>query len=167
NARAEILSSNVLDLVRFVEYNRRILRQDGSVVSVSQREIGEEQVMVYDDDVCIQGFATHSSDKTNVEIRTALAKTGLCTRVNLRPESEAFGQIGELRPVTGLALRRPLADSLEVVDVFKAFKHWSLGRLLQAMQTHVIRPAFHANGFERGRRDLLKKWDVLLVELFL
>ena len=49
---AEILAGHVFDLVGFVEHHGVILGQDAAlVVLVAQREVGEEQVVVDDDDV--------------------------------------------------------------------------------------------------------------------
>ena len=49
---AEVLTGHVFDLVGFVEHHGVILGQDAAlVVFVADREVGEEQVVVDDDDV--------------------------------------------------------------------------------------------------------------------
>ena len=57
---AEILPGDVLDLVRFVEHHGVILRQDAACeLFVLQRQVGEEQVVIDDDDVALRRPLVH------------------------------------------------------------------------------------------------------------
>src|SRR5262249_30503344 len=118
----------VLDLVRLVKDHRRVFGQHRSVFSVAQREIGEKQMMIDDHNVGFESLATHPSYEARVEVGTSLSKTGLGPRIDLRPEAERLGTIGQLGAVSGLAFGGPLPDSFEVVYLFKPLEDRSLGR---------------------------------------
>ena len=44
----EVIAGHIFDLVRFVKYDRRILRQYAAKIILAQRQIGKEEMMVND-----------------------------------------------------------------------------------------------------------------------
>ena len=71
---AEVLAGDVLDLVRFVEHHGVIFGQDAALVLlVAQREVGEEQVVIDDDDVAFERALVHQGDEAALELRALLA----------------------------------------------------------------------------------------------
>jgi len=62
------------------------------------REVGKEKMVVDDDEVALQGFATHLGDEAVIEVRACLAEAGFAACVELGPEERVLGQIGQLGP---------------------------------------------------------------------
>src|SRR5258708_20131400 len=75
NLPPEIVAGHVFHLVRFVEYHRRVFRQNAPEVILLQREIGKEKMMIYDDQVGFLGALVHARHKTAIKLRPILALT--------------------------------------------------------------------------------------------
>ncbi len=83
---AEILARDVFDLVRFVEDHGVIIGQDAAfVVLVFQREVGEEEVVVDDDDVAFGGALVHQRNEAALEVGALLAGAEIAARIHLAP----------------------------------------------------------------------------------
>ncbi len=73
HSHAEIFPGHILDLVRLVEHHRGVIRDDAAEVLVLHRQVGEEQVMIHDDDVALVRAPVHFREKAALELLALLA----------------------------------------------------------------------------------------------
>ncbi len=86
-------TGDVFDFVRFVENDGVVIGQDAAlVVLVLERKIGEEQVVIDDDDVAFGGALVHQRDEAALVIRALLAGAEIAPGVDFRPGGAALGQ---------------------------------------------------------------------------
>ena len=95
--------------MRFVQDHGVRARQQIGESLVLERKIGEQQVMVHDDDVGgLCGTAGLDHVAAGV-LRALLAQAVLASRGDRRPDGRLLRQIGELRKVAGLGHAPPNA----------------------------------------------------------
>ena len=92
NSNAEVFRGYVFDLMRLVQDYRRVIRQHRAIRAVAQREVGKEQMMIYDDDVRIDCALPHLRDETRLKVRTLLPQTSVRARIDVPPERQALRQ---------------------------------------------------------------------------
>src|ERR687889_826379 len=68
DSRAEVFGGHVLDLMRLVEDDGRVVRDDLAELAAAQREVGEEEVVVDDDDVGVGRALAHARDVAGVVV---------------------------------------------------------------------------------------------------
>src|ERR1700733_9662310 len=107
--------------MRFVE-DDSVVRRDGACIvtgsSGTEREIGEKQVMVDDDDLRVLGLTPHPRNEALLEVTARGADARLGRRADEPPRGRLFGHVGELGAIASLGLLRPRADTSEVPIVF-------------------------------------------------
>ena len=117
DADAEEIGRDALDLMRLVEDDRVVRRNRAAVaahLSGLQREVGEEQVMIHDDDARALRFAPHPRDVAFVVVLAGCTDSSLRARVHVAPCERVLVQDRELGAVAGLRLERPLLDRDEL-----------------------------------------------------
>ena len=82
---AEIIAGHVFDLVRFVENDGGIFRQDRAEIVLPDREIGEEEMMVDDDEVRFVRALVHRGDEAALKFGALLAGAQVAARVDAVP----------------------------------------------------------------------------------
>ena len=85
DANTEVLPGDFFNLVCFVEDDGAVFGNDARVLFVPHREIGEEEVMVDDDDVALMRLAMHLGDEATLELLALLAGAGLAAGVDFGP----------------------------------------------------------------------------------
>ena len=129
-------------------------------------EVGEEEVVVDDDDVGFEGLAAHLGDEAGLPVGAGLAEADFAAGVELMPEVRAFGEVVDLGAVTGFGGALPLQDGVELRDFFEAGKQWVVAQGVELLLADVVGAALHvadAQGAEEG----FEEGDVLEEELFL
>jgi len=118
---AEEVAGDVLQLVRLVEddgpgggQNACIGRRAGLQLD---RHVGEEEVVVDDDDLGLQRFAAHGGDEAVLPVGAGLAEAGLAARVQPGPERGVLRQRVDLRAVAGCGGLLPGGDGVELADL--------------------------------------------------
>ena len=110
--------------MRLVEDHRVHLGQDagvgGMVGSVLDGQVGEEQVVIDNDDVAAHGLAVHFGDEAAVKNAALLSQTGLGTRVELVPQQTGLGKRRKFRPVSARGGRLPCGDRPVLVDFLES-----------------------------------------------
>ncbi|MEZ5362510.1 MAG: hypothetical protein R2748_09310 [Bryobacterales bacterium] len=118
---AEVLAGDLFDLVGLVEDDGGLLvRDDRAEVVLAQGEVGEEEVVIDDDDVRFGGLLVHLGDEAAVELRTLRSGTHLAAGVELVPGGGVGAQLDELGAVASLGFGLPLLDAAELFDLFEA-----------------------------------------------
>src|SRR5262245_2358520 len=93
DAPSEILHGNVFNLMRFIEDHRTVIRQNLSPFIATQSEIGEEEMMIDDDDLGIERILPRPGDKALIEARTTLAEANIRTSIDVPPQGNVIRQL--------------------------------------------------------------------------
>ena len=165
---AEILAHHVFDFVGFVEHHGMIAGQDAAlVVLILQGEIGEEEVVVDDDDVAFQRPLVHQGDETAVVVGALLAAAQFGAGIHLGPGGSGLGEALDFGAVAELAGLFPFADDLEIGDFLQAGEHRGVFGVVDLLAAGVIIAPLHVADLEGAREVLLEEGDVLEKELLL
>ena len=121
---AEIAPRHVFQFVGFVEDHGAASGQDAGIGRISAccliAEVGEEQVMVDDDDVALHRPAVHLGDEAAVEGAAFLSEAGVGARIELVPERAGLGQLAKFGAVAGLRCLFPCSDGAIVLDLLQS-----------------------------------------------
>src|ERR1700680_4657168 len=113
--------------MRFVENNRAALGKHTGVGRALSFEfdgkIGEEQMMIDDDDVALRGAAPHLGDEAMLPLFAFLAETSISTRIELVPKSAGLGQFRKFGAVTCMRGLFPCGDGAVLFDLFQTAEH--------------------------------------------
>jgi len=80
-------------------------------------EIGEEEMVVDDDDVALERLATHAGDVAGLPVRAGLSEADFAARVELVPQRGVLGERVDLGAVAGFGGALPLQDVVELTDL--------------------------------------------------
>ena len=153
-----------------VEDHRACGRQHACICRCARlqpdRHVGEEQVVVHDDDVRLQRFAPHRGDEAAFPVGTGLPQAGLAAGVELGPERGVFGQRIDLRAVAGCGGLLPLRNGVELRDLFEPGEQRGIAQRVELVLAQVVGAALHVADLERPE-DAFEEGDILEEELLL
>ncbi len=165
---AEILAGHILQLMRFIEDYSMILGQDAAgVLFVLEREVGEEEVVVDDDDVALQRALVHERDEAALELLALLTAAKIAPRVQLGPGCTLLGQRLDLGAVAELGGLLPILNDLEIGELFEAGQDGLIVGVVDFLAAGVIAASLHQANLQRAIEMLLQKRDVFEEELLL
>src|ERR1051325_732786 len=153
--------------MRFVEYDRGVVRQHRAIIAVAQTQVGEEEMVIDDDDVGFLRATAHARDEAGIVVRTLLSETRLRTRVDVSPERERLREIRQLGAIAGLAFTRPVTDLFEVIDFIESFEHGRRLSACESVEAKIVAATLHVGRGKWFGQDALEKRNVLLHQLFL
>src|SRR5262249_30889828 len=78
-----------------------------------------------------------------------------------------LGQIDQFCSVTCFASRRPAPNGVEAIYIVEPAQEWSILRLLESVETEIVRTAFQVCDAELAPEHTFEKWYVFVVELLL
>src|SRR3984885_12091091 len=107
----EELRGEIGYLVGFVEDHRIGRAQQVAEAVLLQGQVGEQQVVVDDDQISLERLAARERYVAARDLRTAHAEAALARRGDLRPYGVGIGQTAHLRQVTALGGERPALDA--------------------------------------------------------
>src|SRR5262249_20292783 len=100
-------------------------------------------MMVHDDDVALQRAPPHLCDEATVKLGTLLPGARLSSCVELGPQRARLRQAGDLCAVAGRGCLLPVADRLELADLFQAIQD-RLGRQVdQLLSAKIVVASLH------------------------
>ena len=164
---AEVLAHHVFDLVGLVEHHRAVFGDDAGELPLLHGQVGEEEVVVDDDDVALMRALVHAGEEAALELRALLAGAHLAPRVHLGPRRGAFGQGPDLGAVAGFGGLLPLADDLEIGHFFETFEDRLLPGVVDLLAAGVVVPSLHVADGQVAAQVLLEERHVLVEELLL
>src|ERR1017187_719408 len=168
DGNAEVLPGDVFDFVSFVEYHGVVFGEDAALVGlVAEREVGEEQVMVDDDDIAFLRALVHQGQEAALKVGALLPGAHVAAGIELGPGGAVLGQLLDFGAVAELGGLLPLADDLEIGDLFQPGEYRLLIGVVNFLRAGVVIAALHVADLERPRKMLLKERHVLKEELFL
>ena len=129
-------------------------------------EVGEEEVVVDDDEVGLEGFAAHFGDEAALPVGAGLAEAGLGAGVELVPEGGVFGELVDLGAVAGGGGALPVRDVMELGDFVEAVEQRGVAQGVELVAAEVVGAAFHVADAE-GADEVFEEGNVLEEELFL
>ncbi len=156
---AEVAGGNVFELVSFVEDDAGGRGQDSGVGSFLggelDREVGEEEMVVDDDDVALGGLAAHGGDEAALELGALAADAVLGAGVELAPERAGLGKGGEFGAVAGVGFLVPVEQGAELVDLIEAVEDGLAGEVVELFAAEIVLTALHVADLEAllGRAD--------------
>ena len=115
DVQAEELRRDILDLVGLVEDHDLVGRQHLRLGPLAaQREVGEVEVVVDDDELRVGGAAAHLRDEALLEERAARADARLGRRLHVAPERGVVREIGQVGAISRGRLADPGEDPLQL-----------------------------------------------------
>ena len=113
-ADAEVVGGDVFELVGLVEDDGAGVGEDagvgGSAGLLLDGEVGEEEVVVDDDEVGLERLAAHVGDEAALPVGAGLAEAGFGAGVELVPERGVLGELIDLGAVAGFGRALPVGD---------------------------------------------------------
>src|ERR1019366_4269872 len=137
------------------------------VVLILQRENGEKEAVVDDDDVAFPRPLVHQRDEAAAGVGTLLAAAQFGPGIHPGPNGGTFGQALDFGAVAHLAGLFPLADNLEIGYFLQAGEHRSVFGVVDLLAAGVIVAPLHVADLEGAREVLLKKGNVFEKKLLL
>ena len=128
---SEITSGYIFQFVAFVKNYSPGFGQDSGVGRVLglllYGKVGEEEVMIDDDDVALHRFAMHLGNKAAVPGAAFLSQAGIGAGVDLVPERAGLRKGRQLGPVPGIRHLFPCRDGAVMLDLLSPLSTgWSV-----------------------------------------
>ena len=142
---------DVFDLMGLVKDEVVVVGKDCPVASLSHHQVGEEQVMVDDDDVAFRGSLPNLGHVAALEFGAVSTDAVLASRGNAFPKIQPVGNARDLGSITGLRNTRPALDGVEMTRLLKDAKRGLHGKLGVAREAEIVAASFHQT---RGERHL-------------
>src|SRR5262249_40194477 len=101
NLAAEIVARDVFHFMRFIENDGGIFGKDAAEVVLLEREVGEKEMVIHDDEVGVFGALVHRRDEALIELGALLAGAGVAASVEAHPEIGIVGEECQLGAVAG------------------------------------------------------------------
>ena len=114
-------------------------------------EVGEEEVVVDDDDVGLEGFAAHGGDEAALPVGAGLAEAGFGAGIELLPERRGFGEGVDLGAVAGFGGFFPWSDVVELVDLFEAVEERVVAQRVELVAAEIVARGPSCNRPSEGR----------------
>ena len=120
---SEVVPRHIFQFVRFIENHRRRFRQDARVGCAFglqlDGEIGEEQMMIDDDNVALHPAPAHFGDEAALPLAALLPDARLRARIQFVPERAGFGKLGQFRAVAGRGRLLPRGNRAILLNLFQ------------------------------------------------
>ena len=129
-------------------------------------EVGEEEVVVDDDDVGLESLAAHLGDEAVLPVGAGLAEADFAACVEFMPERGMLGEVFDLGAVAGFGGALPVEDGVELRDLFEAGEQGVVAEGVELLLADVVGAAFHVADAE-GAEEGFEEGDVFEEELFL
>ena len=169
-ADAEVARGDVFELVRFVEDDDAGFGEDSGIRRglglQLDGEIGEEEMVIDDDDIALGGAAAHLGDEAAIVVGAALAEAGVAARIEFGPELAGLGKLVELDSVSGLGGLLPFGDLLILRDFFESVEDGLTAQGVELVPAEIVGAALHIADAQRAEQRL-EEGDVLEEELLL
>ncbi len=110
---------------------------------LADRHIGEEEVVIDDDDVAFHGAATHFGNEAAAVVGAGLAEARFAARIELGPDGAGFGEVVDFDAVAGFGGLFPLGDGLVLGNFFEPGEDGLVPQRKQLVAAEIIRAAFH------------------------
>ena len=164
---AEEQRGGVRKLVRLVEDDRVACGQELGETFVAQHHVGEEQVVVDDDDVGLErGLAGLQHEAIGVK-RAVGAEAVVARRRDERPDRRILGNVGERAAVAGLRRARERDDARQMACVLARGEASLGGGSRQMMMADVVGAALEQRDRQRKTQRVADEREVALEELVL
>jgi hypothetical protein len=153
--------------VRLVEDHRIARGQQLSQAFVAQGHVGEEQVMVDDDDVGVERVLARLHHEAFAMECAVAAEAVLARRRHHRPYPGVFGDVGELGAVAPFACPREGDDLRQVARVVARRQPSFACGALEVVMADVVRASLEQRDADRDGERVADQRQVALEELIL
>jgi hypothetical protein len=153
--------------MRFVEDDRVAVGQELGHAFVAQHHVGEEEVMVHDDDVGLERFLARLHHEAVAVERAVLAEAVVACGRDEGPDARILRDVGQLGPIAALRSARERHDPGQVAHVVARREAVLARGALEVVVAHVVgAPLQQRDGHGRGKRVAHER-KVALEELVL
>jgi hypothetical protein len=166
-AFAEELRRQVGQLVRLVDDEGLRTRQDLAEAFLFQRKVGEQQVMVHDDDVGRLRARPRLHDETLAPERAFAAQAVVGGAGHHRQQRRILGQGLEFGQVAHARAAAPRDDALELRDLLAIGEARLALGVFEAVLAQVVRAALEQCGLDRRAKRIAHAWQVAEIQLVL
>jgi hypothetical protein len=166
HAHAEELRHHRLDLVRFVEDDRVVVRNGATAVRTAQRQVGKKQVVIDHHDLGVLRLAPHARDEARFVVGAALSDAGVRAALHVGPDGRVLGQ-PQLGTLAGAGGQTKLTQLGQRAGRGHAFGLGRADELGVAAQTQVIAQALHHGCGDRDAQVAREQRQVAMDDLFL
>ena len=172
---AEVLRRDVLELMCLVDHEGWRERDHLAIGTLPHGRVRAEQVVIDDDDVGFGRTLAHAGHEAVVVARAVGAQARVRLGGDVAPERQVLRQFAQFRAVARLGALRPGVNDWEENAIARVNQSSRCGCApldpiaieLPAVETQVVRPAFHQRGGERDAERILQRGEVLEEDLLL
>ena len=164
---AEEQRRGVRQLVRLVEDDRVAVGQQLGHAFVAQHHVGEEQVVVDDDDVGIERVLARLQHEARGVMRAVLPQAVVARRRDQRPDRGVLGHVGEFGAVAALGRTRERDDLRQVANVVARRQQVFARGALEVVVADVVRAPLQQRDRHRRRERVAHEREVALEQLVL
>jgi hypothetical protein len=161
--RAEELRGEIRNLVGLIEDHGVRRAEQVTETVFLEREVGQQQVMVDDDDVGLDRLAARLEHVTAADVRAAAPQAVVPRRRDLGAERMCIAEIRQLGEIAGSRGARPALDPHQGA-IARAREAALPGELLQPIGAQIVRPPLeqrdprrHADGARDQRQILVEQ----------
>ena len=166
---AEELRRDIRHLMRLIQDDGLGAGQQIAESLVLEREIGQQQMMIHDDDVGGLRVAARFEHMAARELRALLAEAVFARRGNARPDRRLLRQVGEFGKIARLGGRRPARHPREQACHAALARQQGalLGREFQSMPAQIVRASLEQRELRRQSQRLRQHRHVAAKQLVL
>src|SRR6202162_4682282 len=114
--------------MRFVKDHRRGFRQNpcvGRTLGLQlDGEVGEEQMMIDDNNVALHSAAAHFSDETPLPLAALPPSASIGARIQFVPKRTGLGKFSKFRAVASRGRFLPRGNRLILLDLLESAEDW-------------------------------------------
>ena len=152
----------------FIEDHGIVIGQQAAFeLLVAEGEVGEEEMVIDDDDVAFGGALVHEGDEAALKVGALLAAAELAARVDLGPGGAALRQGADFGAIADFGGLLPVADDLEIGHFLQAVEDGFLVGVVDLLAAGVVVAALHVADLQGAGKMLLEEGDILEKELLL
>jgi hypothetical protein len=164
---AEEQRGGVGQLVRFVEHDGVAVGQELRHPLVAQHHVGEEQVVVDDDDIRVECLLACLQHETIGVVGAILAETVVARGRDQRPDRRVLGNVGQFRAIAALRRARERDDLLQVARIVARRQAVLVRGAFEMVVADVVGAAFEQRDGDGHRQRIAHERQVALEQLIL
>jgi len=164
--RAEELRGEIGDLVSFVEDHRIGRAQQIAETVFLEREVGEQQMVIDDDDIGIDGLAARVDHVALADVGAAGAEAVVTRGGDLRPQRVRIAHVRHFGKIAGPGDSRPALDAGQRA-IARAGEAFLATHLLQPVAAQIVRAALEQCDPRRDADGGGDQWQVFVEQLVL
>src|ERR1700721_2989110 len=113
-------------------------------------EVGEEQMMIDDNNIALHAAAPHFSDEAPLPLAALLASASIGARIQFVPKRTGLGKFSKFRAVASRGRFLPGGNRTILLDLLQSAEDGLIREVIEFLATQIIVAAFHVADGEPG-----------------